>query len=426
MVRCRASHGLIVASSLVAAFDNWSAAAPAERPHAVRKDQVIAGGPNDFMEVRHVVLEGTNEEIGSALGTIARERHKSGPPKSADRYRTRVQRRYIKERYPILFERMRGVAMAFGKNVDDDGWEFGWLPYLVGPPGACSVVHYPPSVTADGQGVVSRNYEFSVGTVDDNWPRAGELPPNGRPYVMELHPDRGYASLALYGFDLLSGVIDGINSEGLTVTLLADYGSKPEFPVEPVEEGGVGLDELQVPRMLLDTCANVEQAKEALLLTKQYYAFMPQHYLIADRHGKSFVWEYSYAHNREYVIENPGKPLISTNFHLHRYLEGNLPPSAKRAQKVCPRYAMLARRISAERGKLSLNFIIANQKAVNPTAPGPLLGLVPPVRTLWHALYFPDRRAVRVDFYLREEPDPDRPGKSRIVRSGYQEFVLRP
>ncbi len=34
-----------------------------------------------------------------------------------------------------------------------------------------------------------------------------------------------------------------------------------------------------MPRMLLDTCATVEDAQEALLMTKQYYAFLPQHYL---------------------------------------------------------------------------------------------------------------------------------------------------
>ena len=46
-------------------------------------------------------------------------------------------------------------------------------------------------------------------------------------------------------------------------------------------------------RMLLDTCATVAQAKEALLMTKQYYYAVPVHYLIADRHGEAFVWECS-------------------------------------------------------------------------------------------------------------------------------------
>ena len=33
---------------------------------AIRQERVIAGGPKDFMEVRHVVLRGTNAEIGRA------------------------------------------------------------------------------------------------------------------------------------------------------------------------------------------------------------------------------------------------------------------------------------------------------------------------------------------------------------------------
>ena len=47
-----------------------------------------------------------------------------------------------------------------------------------------------------------------------------------------------------------------------------------------------------------------------------------------------------------------------------------------------------------------------------------------PTRTLWHALYFPDQRKVRVSFYLGEEPDPDETKEPRIRRSDYQEFVL--
>jgi hypothetical protein len=48
-----------------------------------------------------------------------------------------------------------------------------------------------------------------------------------------------------------------------------------------------------------------------------------------------------------------------------------------------------------------------------------------PHRTLWHALYSLDKRRASIDFYLRDEPDPDRPGKTRIVRSGYIDFDLK-
>lgn len=398
---------------------------PAPKKQVILRDQVIAGSPNDFMEVHHIVLSGRNLEIGQALANIAAERFQFKPVASTDRVRTRAERKYLKAHYPILFERMQGVATALGRPFEDDAWEFRWLPYLTGPPGGCSVVYYPPSITDDGNGVVSRNYEYSIGTIDDKWPRRGELAANARPYLIEMHPDRGYSSLALCAYDLLSGVLDGINSEGLTVSVLSDYELKPEFPIEPANEGGVGLDELQMLRMLLDTCANVEEAKEALLLTKQYYSFMPQHYLVADRHGKSFVWEYSLAHNREYIIENPGKALITTNFSLHKHLDANAPPSAEQAKKVCPRYVALANGVAAEKAKWKMSAIKENHKAADITMPAPLAGLFPPVRTLWHALYVPERRTVQVSFYLRDENDPNQPRKSRIVRSPYLEFVLK-
>ncbi len=392
---------------------------------AIQQDRVIAGGPKDFMEVRHLVLKGSNEEIGQALATIAKERYRLRPMPSGDRFRTRVEREYIKGRYPILFERMRGIATAFGRQIEDDAWDFSDLMYTFNLRPGCSVIYYPPGMTADGNGVVSRNYEYSTGTMLGAWPARGKLADTARPYLIELHPDRGYASLALCSYDLLSGVLDGVNSEGLTVTMLADDELYDKFGMEPADNG-VGLGVQQTLRLLLDTCATVEEAKEALLLTKQYYEFIPVHYLIADRHGKSFVWEYSQFHNREYIIENPNEPLITTNFSLHRYLDGKKTPLATQVREVCSRYCSLADRIAAKQGeRLTLDFIKQNQQAVSMTEPAPQDAPGPPTRTLWHALYIPERRAVQVSFYLRDEPDPAQPGKIRIVRSDYLEFSLK-
>ena len=51
-----------------------------------------------------------------------------------------------------------------------------------------------------------------------------QLPPAmSEPYVMEWYPeDGGYASLAVQAFDPLSGTLDGINSAGLAVSIMAD------------------------------------------------------------------------------------------------------------------------------------------------------------------------------------------------------------
>jgi hypothetical protein len=392
---------------------------------AIIEEQVIAGGPKDFMEVRHLILQGSNEEIGRALAAISRDQFGVKPQPSTDGLRTRVQRKYIEKSFPILFDRMRGVASAFERSVDDDGWNFSGLHYPASSLPGCSVMYFPPRVTATGTGIISRDYDFTTGTFLGTWPASGQLPCTARPYVIEMYPKRGYPSIALYSYDLLSGVLDGINSEGLTVALLADDELATKFRLEPAGPDAVGLGVLQTLRLLLDTCATVQEAKEALLLTKQYYEFLQVHYLIADRHGQSFVWEYSQAHNREYIVENPDKPLITTNFSLHRYLDGKSPPSSDKAKTICPRYCLLADFIAKNHEKLTVDAIKEAHKKVDAVRPSGKDSPRAPGRTLWHALYVPENRTVEVSFYLRDEPDPDHPEQTRIVRSEYQHFALK-
>jgi hypothetical protein len=177
--------------------------------------------------------------------------------------------------------------------------------------------------------------------------------------------------------------------------------------------------------MLLDTCGSVTEAKQALLLTKQYYEAVPVHYLIADRFGNAFVWEYSQAHNREYIIETPDLPLVSTNFSLHKHLKGGMPPTPREAVRVCPRYCRLTERL-ASTDKLSEEFIQQTHKRADAELPQSADPSRPPIRTMWHALYYPEERRARFSFYLRDEPDPVSPRKIRVVRSDYCEFQLTP
>jgi hypothetical protein len=389
---------------------------------AITSDQKVAGGPGDFMVVHHLILRGDNQAIGRALARLAQESYGTSVAASADPVHTKAQRHYIEKTYPALFERMRGVAQAYGKDINDDSCDFSGLGYSRIHAG-CSVVYYPPEVTVSGRGIFSRNYDFSTGTLRGARPPAGDLPSTARPYVLELHPDQGYASIAICSYDLLCGVLDGINSEGLTVALLADDELLSRFPttIEPTRGAAVGLGVQQILRFLLDSCATADEAKEALLLTKQYYEFLPCHYLIADRHGHAFVWEYSQAHNKEYIVENPGQPLATTNFSLHRYMKGETPPSPADVGRVCPRYCALCEGIARHEGKVDVDFIKENQKKVDAVAK-PRSPERPPGRTLWHALYCPETRSLEVSFYLGDKKSDE--GKSTIARSGYIAFRL--
>jgi hypothetical protein len=71
-----------------------------------------------------------------------------------------------------------------------------------------------------------------------------------------------------------------------------------------------------------------------------------------------------------------------------------------------------------------VQFIKDGHRAVDATRPSPKGAARPPVRTLWHALYVPERRQVQVSFYLRDEADPANADRTRIRRSEYLEFKL--
>lgn len=229
-----------------------------------KQERVIAGSANDSLEVRHLILRGTNEEIGRALAEIAIERYNVRPNPSRDPLRTRAQRKYFQTQYPILYDRVRGVAAAFDRDVHDDSWshtDLGFTDLRAG----CSVVHLPAKTTADGKDVVSRDYDYSTGSLTFGALAPGLLHPTARPYLIEMHPDRGYASLAMVAYDLLSGVLDGINSEGLTVTMAMDDELLSKHKLEPTLGSAPGLGVLRMMRMILDTCATADEAKETLL-----------------------------------------------------------------------------------------------------------------------------------------------------------------
>jgi Acyl-coenzyme A:6-aminopenicillanic acid acyl-transferase len=397
----------------------WLTAAASDK--VVQEDRVIAGGPDKSLEVRHLVLRGTNEQIGRALAEIAKQRYGARPGAVTDPLQARGQRTYLERNYPILLDRMRGVAAAYGKSIDDDAWDFAALTFTELRAG-CSIAYLPPSSTANGKSVVSRDYDFTTGAISFKFLPHGTLHPTARPYLLELHPDKGYASLAMVAYDLLSGVLDGINSEGLTVTLAQD--NDLVEVMEPTRTPGVGLGELQTLRLLLDTCANVEEAKQALMETKQYYQFVPVHYLIADRHGKAFVWEYSASHNKEYVVESPGQPLVMTNFTLHTRLEDGKPPSPEKARPVCKRYAYLREKLAT--ANLDDKTIRGFHQNVDAQMSQAADTTRPPMRTFWHAFYYPEDRRVRLSYYLGEEPYPGEPRLVRQIRSDYVEFKLEP
>lgn len=408
------------------------------------------GGQGDFVTVRHLTLRGTNREIGRKLTELVAQRYgKCASDFEADPLFAMARRTYLQRNYPIQWERACGAADEFGLDPDDDRYDVTALMYNVDlatvTPG-CSVVYYPPSCMVHGGGFLSRNYDFSIGTINEvmHTPLpVGDtrlrVPVMAEPYVMEWYPqDGGYSSLAIHAFDILSGTLDGINSTGLVVSILADEEAIGQLgaglEVHPGSPRATGLHELQVMRLLLDTCATAGEAKEQLLTIKQYYAFVPCHYIVADRAGNSFIYENSTGRNVQHVIDGNDQPQIVTNFQVHKHPTLDQMPKGGLSLETNAfwRYRTLADRIDGRKGAFTTEDLKINNASVNISRmldvmrsdPGSLsIAANLQARTLWHSLYDQDHRTVETSFYLGEETWPD--GTRHERRSDYIAFGLR-
>jgi len=384
------------------------------------EETVICGGPEDFMEVRQLVLGCPERETGQVLARIAKDRLGVQIEPSTDQKMTRERSEWMRVNWPAHYARMQGVADVYGLKPDDHRFELSRLFYFWSAPG-CSNVYYPPKCTATGHGTLSRNYDFTTGTIFELF---GKLPPPGapmaasRPFLIESRPQKGYATLCTTSNELLGGCMDGVNEHGLAVALL----SLPEVIVgpgtyRPRKHDGVGLLEVHVPRFLLETCTTAEEARHVLAGVSQFYHTVPCLYLIADRRGDAFVWAHAANPDRPVRIDGtPGQPLSITN-HLPEYLIADGPPrneSIARLTELCSAVAAAGTQPDPASIRRAAECVAATQ----PPGVGQYRAKKP-ARTLWHAFYDLEERGLEIDFYLGEGPE------GSIRRSIPQRFVLQ-
>jgi hypothetical protein len=368
-------------------------------------ERTVAGTTSDLMIVRYLRLEGSNAQIGAKLAEIARDRH--GSKGDVARGTLAIdQLAWLRSHWPEMAERAAGVATAFGRKAANNGFDPTSLGYNLDVRPGCSVIFYPQNSVAGGHAMLSRNYDFPTGTYSEITgapPVEGARSMTGDPYVIEAHPDKGYASLYLCSYDLL-GCVDGINEKGLAVALLADDASPEKKPSD-----GVGLSEVTLTRFVLDRCATARQARSLLQSVPYHYSFTPCHYMICDASGDSFVWEITPDLKTRYQVDGHGKPQVVTNHLLGKYGTEKLPQgnSFDRFRRLTREIADRKARVTPEEVR-TINQCVAVPKEARGAA------------TLWHSIYDLADRKVKISFFLGRDP------KGEDRRTPYLEFGFTP
>jgi predicted choloylglycine hydrolase len=284
--------------------------------------------------IHTIEVAGTSEQIGCALGRWYQDRGFLPRPLLDDEQKAaREMLRFYDNVHPTILAQLRGLYAAYGLSLDDlqqaipvsdnDGVRV-LLPGLV-ENGSCSVIFTRPEMATDGHARLGRNRD---------WPGA---PPDT--YLVFTQPEGGYATVVMTAHTPGLSAADGLNSQGLALGFASVRGIGCEPPAGPALISGFAY------RLILETCANVEEA--IALLRSAPIAFIKSksddpitHLLLADRSGASAVVEFL---PEGIIVSRSDAPYqVMTNSHW----------TGPADQPDCPRYQTAVEGLEEARGRI--------------------------------------------------------------------------
>jgi predicted choloylglycine hydrolase len=427
----------ISASGAEKIIDSMNGVVRAANPAIVKDEIIIPMENGTVMEWRHIVLKGNNSEIGAALGEIAQNDYGvTSLKKYADPIYGKARQEYMARNYPIMRERMKGIATSYGLSQDNATFDTTALLYDAGSQ-ACSMVYFPPKTTLNGHAITSRNMDWSLVPMDVYLGKTE----NGtgrsmfaRNFLIEIYPDHGYSTMAIAGLELNS-VIDGLNSEGLGISLLEDEGMDPVPETSIAGERNSGIMSTQITRLVLETCRTVEDAKVAFLDNKEFLPMVGVHYMVYDSQGNSAIIEWNRTDGNLYFTDgSSSKPNIMTNHPLFKFSGHESTDLAREENMISHndsydtfnRYITLYNITSSHQGKFSdeeagdiLSAVNANTILEAEGATTPL-----PITTIWNVILDLTDRSLKMKFFLKKGPMDKATNESTLIFTPYLAFKM--
>ncbi|MGD9378322.1 MAG: hypothetical protein PVG95_09625, partial [Methyloceanibacter sp.] len=236
----------------------------------LKNEPVFPFKDEDYCKPRLIIVEGSYEEIGYDLATIARSDYDVKLRMYRDPVYAAAKRDYLERNWPQMLAQSKGVLRAFNLPEDDNTFDPTALTYDLYDEGeggrvdfgACTGVVLPNEKTDTGAPFVSRNAEM-VKMVLFSEMFGKKAPADAhlcftRDVVVEKRPTGGYRSILHGGHELLTPFCDSINEKGLFVSTFHDPST---YGVEGAPTSGYvwsGLALVQLMSQLMDQCATVE------------------------------------------------------------------------------------------------------------------------------------------------------------------------
>jgi len=388
----------------------------------VTNQLVVPKVGGNYQEVRHIVLKGTNQDIGKALARLSNDYYQAQPmqfPQPTASYDFKSSRNsYIQQYFPQLAARQRGIEDYYGWGAaslnDSSALWYDMQPVQ------CSAIFFPNTVTANGHSFQARNMEFY--TVDMYRFAVPPFTVDGhgnklfsRNFVLETYPqDGGYATMVVGTFELVNGAYDGFNEHGLTISGLVDQELSKTGTVDlkfMTQQKGVSY--LQMVRLILENARTVDEAQQLVSKLTVYFPLDGIHFLIGDRNGNAKILEFYKPTDASPLtpifltqsLEKPTiVPTILTNHSIRVYKDpSTFPPiDTTKPYDTFYRYMRLYNYLQAslyhyytpEDGlsAMSLVYGYANDSSEGAAEPFP-------VRTIWSLVMDADDLSLKIKFY---------------------------
>ncbi len=380
-----------------------------ERKTIIVNNIILPKTETSYMEVRHIVLQGTNTEIGCAIGEIAQTWLKLVPNKYTNMLYAKARNKYMLNNYPFLYSRMIGVGNAYNVPFNNTLFDLSSLPYALNAY-SCTAVKFPSNIMKNNCEMIVRNNGSYLSSWDDMFGSVlatNSLQLFAKNFVMEIYPNIGYSSITFGSFDLLNGVFDGLNSAGLYVGCMVVDNAAVRYDYS---SGGkmTGLTMLQAAHQILDTCSTVEEAKVLLLSSKVSNVLVGIHMLVADKEGNSFIFEQSSETEKAQFTSSYEKTQIMTNFNSYIYPNQSHFPKSYEKQTENPfcRYDILSDEINKKQEKkLTQDDIwdMMSKVYINCIKTPEGFKYEIPFRTLWKVMINQDTLECKIIFYLNDK-----------------------